>query len=103
MFHLGRAIINFAVCKNYNTLNILLTDWFAQNKVNETEMFITVAFLVHSITDELQPFQSGNVFNGLATLTGARYKHRSLFKVYGLILIRINSIQFKPKPVLQYY
>ena len=89
--------------KIWDSVYILLFDWFAQNKVDQTEMFITVAFLVHSITDELQPFQSGNVFNGLATLTGARYKHRSLFKVYGLILIRINSIQFKTKPVLQYY
>ena len=44
----------------------MLADWFARNNVDHMIMytiFITVPFLVRSMTDENNPFQSGSVIN----------------------------------------
>ena len=50
-----------------------------------TKMLIIVPFQVCSITDELQPFQSGSVFYESARLTSAPYDHVVIITVDGLI------------------
>ena len=56
-------------------------------------MFIIVPFQVRSITDELQPFQSGSVFYKRTTLTNAPYEHRVVFTVDGRITQKVESKQ----------
>ena len=58
-------------------------------------MFISVPFQVRSITDELQPFQSGSVFYKRTTLTNAPYEHRVVFTVDGRITQKVESKQIK--------
>ena len=63
--------------------NQLLTDWFAQKNLDDTVIFkkfiITDTIKVRTITDEINPLQSGGVFSYRAKLTGAQNKHRVLY------------------------
>ena len=46
-------------------------------------IFITVPFLVRSITDKNNPFQSGSVFYQSTEPTSMLYKYRVIFTVNG--------------------
>ena len=64
---------------NVNTVgdstNLLLTDWFARKKVNDTVIFVTIFIngtkQVHSITNEFVLLQSRSVFYEHAKLRHA--------------------------------
>ena len=74
----NQKILNIIFVKTLLTYNFVLV-CPTERHANINTIFITVPFQVGSITDEINPLQSGSVFYEHAKLTGALYKHITYF------------------------
>ena len=83
-------MLNFQLLWNWPLLwikewpfeNPVLADRFTQKNLRQmvfTMFIITDTIQVPTITDEINPLQTGGVFSWRAKLTGAQYKHRVLY------------------------
>ena len=73
---------------------LLLTDWFAQKNVDDTDILIQYLLrLRNRFVQLLTSLFSSNLevyFTKRAKLTGAQYKHRVLFTLNGIHVMEIS-------------
>ena len=94
--------LNYGLFKGLISNGPVITNLFARNNIDETtrylQTFITVLFQVHSITEELQPFQSGNVFTSalyIQLLTIYQGVHITYLNCFDSLAIRLWSMDLK--------